>query len=168
MNGLAAPVRIRSSKRCPTPAREDAGRSIPSRLRSCCRHFWILERTNRVRTPARRRASIRTHMLVGMWAPGTGDASTSTIDVYCLSCGYNLRGLSGDPCRCPECAHLNPIGDLLVPAGVISRYLRALETWPAVGAGAALLGLPALAGWILLSTRLFGFGGRGMPHVLLV
>lgn len=24
-------------------------------------------------------------------------------DLFCLTCGYNLRGLRGDPVRCPEC-----------------------------------------------------------------
>ena len=26
----------------------------------------------------------------------------------CLACGYRLRGLTGDPCRCPECGLWNP------------------------------------------------------------
>jgi DNA-directed RNA polymerase subunit RPC12/RpoP len=26
----------------------------------------------------------------------------------CVKCGYNLRGLRGDPVRCPECGFLNP------------------------------------------------------------
>lgn len=29
-------------------------------------------------------------------------------DRYCRLCGYNLRGLSGDSVRCPECGKLNP------------------------------------------------------------
>src|SRR3989442_10695322 len=29
-------------------------------------------------------------------------AKPEDIDLYCLECGYNLRGLSGDPRRCPE------------------------------------------------------------------
>lgn len=31
-----------------------------------------------------------------------------SLDAYCLACGYNLRGLAGDPIRCPECFHQNP------------------------------------------------------------
>lgn len=33
----------------------------------------------------------------------TTPASVEDIDLYCLQCGYNLRGQSGDPRRCPEC-----------------------------------------------------------------
>jgi peptidoglycan/LPS O-acetylase OafA/YrhL len=61
-----------------------------------------------------------------------GESSDSSAfddrDLYCLQCGYNLRGLSGDPRRCPECGHLNPMGDLEIPAALISRQLRAMET----------------------------------------
>ena len=45
-------------------------------------------------------------------------------DLYCLTCGYNLRGLSGDPVRCPECGNLNPIGDVEIPAEIITKQLR--------------------------------------------
>jgi hypothetical protein len=31
--------------------------------------------------------------------------------LYCLTCGYNLRGLSGDPLRCPECGNPTPASD---------------------------------------------------------
>jgi hypothetical protein len=33
-------------------------------------------------------------------------------DWACLRCGYNLRGLVGDPIRCPECGHSNPLTEL--------------------------------------------------------
>ena len=60
-------------------------------------------------------------------------------DLYCLSCGYNVRGLDGDPVRCPECGHHNRLRDLLVPAEEIKRSLRRLET------GAAMCGaMPAV------------------------
>jgi len=36
-------------------------------------------------------------------------------DAYCPNCKYNLRGLSGDPMRCPECG---------------GRYMRAELRWP--------------------------------------
>ena len=60
-----------------------------------------------------------------------------TLDLYCLDCGYNLRGQAGDPRRCPECGHLNALEDLQVPAKLIRRALRRLET------GAALCGASA-------------------------
>ena len=49
-------------------------------------------------------------------------------DLYCLECGYNLRGLSGDPRRCPECGHDNPLNDIELPAGLIKAQLRKMET----------------------------------------
>lgn len=68
-------------------------------------------------------------------------------NLYCLNCGYNLRGLSGDPRRCPECGHLNPLGDLELPAEMISRQLRRMETAPTVCVGTAL----ALSVYLLLT-----------------
>ncbi len=62
-------------------------------------------------------------------------------DLYCVQCGYNLRGLSGDPRRCPECGHDNPMSELTIPAEAISRALRQMETAPTacVAAGLVLL-----------------------------
>jgi len=31
-------------------------------------------------------------------------------DLFCLTCGYNLRALRGDPVRCPECGEDNAVG----------------------------------------------------------
>jgi len=70
---------------------------------------------------------------------------TIEIDLYCLRCGYNLRGLSGDPVRCPECGYDNPTGDLYLPADVITRQLRAMETPLAAAALALLLSVVFLA-----------------------
>jgi len=67
------------------------------------------------------------------------------VDLYCLECGYNLRGLSGDPRRCPECGHLNPMGDLELPAALITAQLRQMETNPAVSVAAVLFGSVFLA-----------------------
>ncbi len=39
-------------------------------------------------------------------------------DVHCAECGYNLRGLSGDPVRCPEC------GDGMPASEVVERLQR--------------------------------------------
>jgi hypothetical protein len=49
------------------------------------------------------------------------------VDLYCLHCGYNLRGLSGDPRRCPECGNLNPLGLTEVPELLIKRQLRLMD-----------------------------------------
>lgn len=51
-------------------------------------------------------------------------------DLYCLSCGYNLRGLSGDPIRCPECGHENDLWTASYPAAMIRLALRNMETAP--------------------------------------
>ncbi|MBN1514626.1 MAG: hypothetical protein JXB13_21600 [Phycisphaerae bacterium] len=67
-------------------------------------------------------------------------------DFYCAACGYNLRGLAGDPKRCPECGHLNPIELLIIPAEAIQRAMRRLETAPTM----AFVGLLMLAGATLL------------------
>ena len=69
-------------------------------------------------------------------------------DLYCLDCGYSLRGLVGDPLRCPECGHDNPSADLKVPARIIERELRRLESGPAACASS----LVALGGWLLPMT----------------
>jgi hypothetical protein len=53
-------------------------------------------------------------------------------DLYCLQCGYNLRGLSGDPARCPECGYDNPIADAEIPADLIKAQLEKLEPGAAV------------------------------------
>jgi hypothetical protein len=56
------------------------------------------------------RAGIRSNSTVGAGSTGEGEASGSRAaahlggDLQCLSCGYNLRGLSRDG-RCPECGH---------------------------------------------------------------
>lgn len=53
-------------------------------------------------------------------------------DLYCLQCGYNLRGLSGDPVRCPECGLVNDLGVVSVPARLIRQALRDMENAPTV------------------------------------
>lgn len=52
-------------------------------------------------------------------------------NIYCLQCGYNLRGLSGDPVRCPECGEKNSLGSAAIPARHIEKALRNMETAPA-------------------------------------
>jgi len=63
-------------------------------------------------------------------------------DFYCAACGYNLRGLAGDPKRCPECGYHNPIELLIIPAEAIQRAMRRLETAPTL----AFAGLLMFAG----------------------
>jgi hypothetical protein len=70
------------------------------------------------------------------------------IDLYCLECGYNLRGLSGDPRRCPECGYKNPLGDLEIPAPLIARQLKEMETAPAMCLASLLLA--SVSGLVLL------------------
>lgn len=61
------------------------------------------------------------------------------VDLYCMHCGYNLRGLSGDPVRCPECGKHNERGELVVPAAMITRALREMETAPSLAVGCFVL-----------------------------
>ncbi|MCK4341416.1 MAG: hypothetical protein KAY37_06805 [Phycisphaerae bacterium] len=93
-------------------------------------------------------------------APEPEAARALDRDLYCLTCGYNLRGLSGDPLRCPECGHLNPVGDVEIPAEIITQRLRKMETSPALCVGAMLFGVPLQVAfwselWIELHSRWF-------------
>ena len=63
-----------------------------------------------------------------------------SLDPHCLDCSYNLRGHAGDPIRCPECGHVNRVEDLEVPAKLIRKALRRLESGAAIcGASAATM-----------------------------
>jgi hypothetical protein len=42
-------------------------------------------------------------------------------DIYCLDCGYNLRGLSGMERTCPECGRCNPLDQRLVDPAIIAK-----------------------------------------------
>lgn len=61
------------------------------------------------------------------------------IDLFCLTCGYNLRGLTGDPRRCPECGANNELCELELPAGKIAAQLKKMEN--SLSAAAALFGI---------------------------
>ena len=82
-------------------------------------------------------------------------------NLYCFGCGYNLRGLSGDPRRCPECAKLNAMADLEVPAERINRALRRIQTGPALSTSAFVV----LFLWLLptLYVAMFPFSGYSSP-----
>ena len=69
----------------------------------------------------------------------TGADGAINEDLYCLTCGYNLRGLSGDPVRCPECGNFNDLGSVALPAQMVRRALRRMETAPTVCVAVAVL-----------------------------
>lgn len=64
-------------------------------------------------------------------------------DVPCSACGYNLRGLAGDPVRCPECFHEHPRESLELDPGHISgvRELQAAADALMLGILVATFGL---------------------------
>jgi hypothetical protein len=105
-------------------------------------------------------------------APG-GDLTN--VDLYCLDCGYNLRGLSGDPRRCPECGSPNPIGLTEIPKHLIKRQLRLMDLqtllmplslctsllFGVVGVGMVCDKFGRQSGWVLTVTAVAGLGLLG-------
>ncbi len=96
-------------------------------------------------------------------------------DVFCLKCAYNLRGLSGDPVRCPECGNLNPRGDAEIPAAMIAARLRKMETAPCLCVAALLVAVPALGVFgvvlheLIVEWSRYGYtGGSSVALVVLV
>ncbi len=81
-------------------------------------------------------------------------------DLFCLRCGYNLRGLSGDPCTCPECGAGNVLADLRIPAKVIAAQLYKMETLPTV----CVAGMVGFAAGFVITVH----GGMPCGVVLLV
>jgi hypothetical protein len=80
--------------------------------------------------------------------PVSADGTIIT-DVYCRSCGYNLRGLQGDPVRCPECGGLTDLALALLPAWAIRRAISQMENMPAYCLLFAFLSLStAFLAWI--------------------
>jgi hypothetical protein len=76
-------------------------------------------------------------------------------DLYCLTCGYNLRGLSGDPVRCPECGNPNDLGTAAIPAEMIGRAMRGMETAPTVCAGCAFALVVFASPLLMITYRLY-------------
>ena len=53
-------------------------------------------------------------------------------NLFCLHCGYNLRGLAGDPIKCPECGHDNFPEACRIPGATVAELMRPLETMSTV------------------------------------
>jgi len=94
------------------------------------------------------------------------------VDLYCLHCGYNLRGLSGDPRRCPECGKLSPISEMTLSAQAITAQLRRMETWPTACIGCVLLLMLSLTlavlALVLLGPTREVCAGLTLPVLILV
>ncbi len=90
-------------------------------------------------------------------AAKTGPTSAIDEDLYCLTCGYNLRGLSGDPVRCPECGQFNDLETMRFPAATIRYAMRQIETAPTLcvlGTCLVVMGGGLVAVFRLLPTAL--------------
>jgi len=86
-------------------------------------------------------------------------------DLYCPGCGYNLRGLPGEPVRCPECGRMCPLIEIELPAAMIKRRLVRMESASAYSvlfvygtAGALLLALSNRGLWAGEPEPLLGWG----------
>lgn len=79
----------------------------------------------------------------------TPDVSNSEyLDPVCIQCGYILRGLSGDPIRCPECGEYNQVTEPPISRGELLGVSRELETGPTVCVGATwVVGLGCVFVW---------------------
>jgi hypothetical protein len=67
-------------------------------------------------------------------------------DVYCPGCRYNLRGLTGDPLRCPECGRASTRADLFPAADqAAARFQELRQTLDALVVG-LLIALPTVVG----------------------
>jgi hypothetical protein len=74
-------------------------------------------------------------------------------DLFCLECGYNLRGLHGDPVRCPECGYDNPVGLLEVLAARITEHLRRMETSLVTCVASMLVAAPTTAMLVVIAAQ---------------
>jgi hypothetical protein len=88
-------------------------------------------------------------------------------DLYCLKCGYNLRGLTGAIVRCPECGSDNPVAGIDVPENFINAATKKLKKDLASATAALLIALPfQIAFWWILFA-LFAGGRFADPWSLL-
>jgi hypothetical protein len=69
-------------------------------------------------------------------------------DLYCLHCGYNLRGLFGDPVRCPECFSEASRQELRYPLRLIRRRARRLHL---IGLASLVLFLVSIVSLLCIS-----------------
>jgi hypothetical protein len=76
-------------------------------------------------------------------APALAAGSPEGEELFCLHCGYNLRGLPGDPLRCPECGSEFPREELRLPSGLIEKQLLRLDAAPSIVLLALIAALPA-------------------------
>ena len=85
-------------------------------------------------------------------------------DLACQHCRYNLRGLSGDPVRCPECGTSNTLGEgEPSEADIAAQFLRT-DLTPGACVCAMLVVLPTQAMiWLL---ALLALRGRIVPGEL--
>lgn len=87
--------------------------------------------------------------------------------VPCPGCRYNLRGLYGDPVRCPECAVATPQAKLVEIAAEIARRTPTLEQRlrRQIGALCSLIGmgLVPLSVWLYCEIRA-GYFVRRVLH----
>ncbi len=75
-------------------------------------------------------------------------------DAFCPGCGYNVRGLAGDPIRCPECGTRYARSELRRPKQplVMTRLERCQRNLKASADLCALATLPGLlALWVLFT-----------------
>ncbi len=76
-------------------------------------------------------------------AAQTGSApSVIDFDTPCLPRGYNLRGLTGDPVRCPECGRENYLGLGPAPEELIAKRLDKMEAPLTIAGAAIMIGVP--------------------------
>lgn len=92
---------------------------------------------------------------------GTSFAKPIIDDLYCPLCGYNLRGLGGNPVRCPECGEQSDRRIITIPAELIRPALRKMETAPATCVGISIVAL--LIAMPLISLDEPGFVFLGAP-----
>ncbi|MBL8878821.1 MAG: hypothetical protein JNG88_06835 [Phycisphaerales bacterium] len=98
-------------------------------------------------------------------SPAIRPAELADQEFYCLECGYNLRGLTGDPIRCPECGRENPLWLLTVPAPIISRQFAVLETSSAYS---VLMLLLFLVSCVLFPWLTAGLGKASIARIAIV